>query len=162
MATMNFMKVDAADGDSNDAGHKNWLDIEPFSISASNQGSFAIGSGGNVGGADHHDLTIHAVLDKAMPVIFYQLASGDTIPKVTLHACKMSAKKQVVFQSVELTNVMFTGISTGSGTSANGQPMVSYTLTYESIKKEYTPLNADGTPGAKVTAGWNAATNKKL
>ncbi|MBS0315384.1 MAG: type VI secretion system tube protein Hcp [Proteobacteria bacterium] len=162
MATMNFMKVDGADGDSNDQGHKNWIDIEPFSISASNQGSFAIGSGGNVGGADHHDLTIHAVLDKAMPVIFYQLATGDTVPTVKLEACKMSNKKQVVFESVELKNVMFTGINTGSGTSANGQPMVTYTFTYESIKKEYTPLKADGNPGAKVTAGWNAAKNIKL
>ncbi len=162
MATMNFMKVDGADGDANDSGHKNWIDIEPFDIGASNQGSFAVGGGGNVGGADHHDLHINAVLDKAMPEIYYKLACGDIVPSVKLHACKMSGKTQVNFKEVTLTNVMFTSIGTGSGMSADGLPTVSYGITYEQIKIEYTPLKADGSPGAKVTQGWNAATNKKI
>ena len=162
MASMNFMKVAGADGDANDDGHKNWIDIEPFGISASNQGSFSVGGGGNTGGADHHDININAVLDKAMPEIFYKLASGDVVKEVKLEACKMSNKKQVVFKTVTLTNVMFTSISTGSGASSEGYPMVGYTMTYEQIKQEYTPLTADGNAGAKVTQGWNAATNVKI
>lgn len=162
MASMNFMKVAGADGDSNDDGHKNWIDIEPFGISASNSGSFSVGGGGNTGGADHHDININAVLCKAMPEIYYKLASGDVVGEVKLEACKMSNKKQVVFKTVTLTNVMFTGISTGSGASAEGYPMVSYQMTYEQIKQEYTSLTADGNAGPKVTQGWNAATNKKV
>lgn len=162
MASMNFMKVDGADGDANDAGHKNWIDIEPFSISASNAGSFSVGGGGNTAGADQHDLNIDAVLCKSMPEIFYKLACGDIVSEVKLQACKMSNKKQVIFSTITLKNVMFTGFSTGSGASAEGYPMVQYTMTYESLKKEYTPLTADGNPGATVTAGWNAATNKQL
>ena len=162
MASMNFMKVAGADGDSNDDGHKKWIDIEPFGISASNQGSFSVGGGGNTGGADHHDIHISAVLCKAMPEIYYKLASGDTVGEVKFEACKMVNKKQVVFKTVTLTNVMFTSISTGSGSSAEGYPMVQYGVTYEQIKQEYTPFNADGSPGAKVTQGWNAATNVKL
>ncbi len=162
MASMNFMKVTGAAGDSSDAGHKGWCDIEPFGISASNAGSFSVGSGGNTAGADHHDININAVLCKAMPEIFYKLASGETVAEVKLEACKISNKKQVVFKTVTLTNVMFTGISTGSGMSAEGYPMVSYQMTYEQIKQEYTPLKADGSPGAKLTQAWNAATNKKI
>jgi type VI protein secretion system component Hcp len=97
-----------------------------------------------------------------MPEIYYKLASGDIVSEVKLEACKMSNKKQVVFKTVTLKNVMFTGISTGSGASAEGYPMVSYQMTYEQIKQEYTSLNADGNPGPKVTQGWNAATNTKV
>jgi type VI secretion system secreted protein Hcp len=162
MATMNFMKVDGADGDAQDKGHKDWIDILPFDIGASNQGSFGVGSGCNVGGADHHDLHISAILDKAMPVIFYKCASGDTVPTVTFHACKMANKVQVPFQTITLTNVLFTSINTGSGSSGEGLQLVDYGITYEQMKIEYTPISADGAKGATVSAGWNAATNKKL
>lgn len=162
MATMNFMKVDGAPGDAQDAGHKDWIDILPFDVGASNQGSFGVGSGGNVGGADHHDLHISAILDKAMPVIYYKCASGDVVPTVKFDACKMSGKKQVVFQTITLTNVMFTSINTGSGSSGEGLPLVDYGITYEQMKVDYTPIKADGSAGATVSAGWNAATNKKL
>jgi type VI secretion system secreted protein Hcp len=161
MATFNFMKVAGADGDSQDDGHKNWLDIEPFSMSASNQGSFAIGSGGNTGGSQMHDLTINAVLDKAMPVMYNKIATGDVTSEVKLEACKMSGKQQVPFQTVTLKNVYFTGLSTGSGTSANGQPMVTYSMCYEECKVEYQAVGNDGKKAAKTESGWNAKKNEK-
>jgi type VI secretion system secreted protein Hcp len=161
MATMNFMKVAGADGDSQDAGHTGWLDIEPFTMSASNQGSFAIGSGGNTGGSQMHDLTINAVLDKAMPVIYNKISTGDVVSELKLEACKMVGKQQVAFKTITLKNVYLTGLSTGSGSSADGQPMVTYSMCYEEAKVEYQAVSNDGKKAAKTENAWNAKQNQQ-
>jgi type VI protein secretion system component Hcp len=105
MAISNFMQWGGAPGSAQDVGKTGWLNIEPFQLSASNRASFAVGSGGGNDGADLHDMHIVAVLDKAMPVIFNKMATGDVTSEVKLAACKMVGKQQVDYQVVTLKNV---------------------------------------------------------
>jgi type VI protein secretion system component Hcp len=160
MAGMQFCRIDGAPGDAKDQGFSGCLNIEPVSINASNQGSFSVGGGGNVGGGGRPSgLSINAVMCKATPEIFKKIVSGDVTPKVEIISCKMVGKQQVVFQKATLTNVYFTQLDIGSGTSSEGLPMASFGCEYEKIKLEYTPVSNTGAKGATTTAEWDAMKN---
>ena len=162
MALMNFMEVEGAPGDANDSAHKNWCDIEPFDISVSHTGTYAVGGGGGSGGADLHDLSIQALIDKAYPVIFNMMCTGHIVPKVTLHRSVMSNKKSIPVDTVKLTKVKFTSVGMGSGKSSDGLPMVTYGITFEQFEVGNTAIDGAGNAKAAVMGGWNAATNKKV
>ena len=163
MAMMNFLKIADAPGDSQNSVHANTIDIEPFSVSASNGGSYAVGSGGGAAGANHDDMHITALLDKGFPVLFQKCAQGDIIPEINFFACKMVGKTQVNFLKVTLKKVQVTAVDiSSSGGSTDGLPTVSYGFAYQEILKEYTPVDENGKVGAVATIGWNAAKNVKL
>ena len=163
MAMMNFMEIADAPGDSQNSAHPNTIDIEPFSISASNGGSYAVGSGGGAAGASHDDMHITALLDKGFPVLFNKCAQGDIVSEIKFFACKMVGKIQVDFVKVTLKKVQVTAvdISSSSG-STDGLPTVSYGFAYQEITTEYTPVDENGKVGAVATVGWNVAKNTKV
>ncbi len=161
MAGMNFCRIAGAPGDAQDQGFSGCLNIEPVSINATNQGSFSAGKGGNVGGGGRPSgLNINAVMCKATPEIFKKIVSGDVTPTVEIISCKMVGKQQVVYQKATLTNVYFTSLDIGSGTSAEGLPMASFGCEYEEIKLEYTPVDNSGKKGATTSMVWKTMQNQ--
>lgn len=67
MGVAMFMKVDGVTGESADAQHKGWTDIQSFTWGASQPGAMASGSGGNAGKASFNDLVVAAYMDKGHP-----------------------------------------------------------------------------------------------
>ncbi|MBY4766533.1 Hcp family type VI secretion system effector [Burkholderia ambifaria] len=163
MGVAMFMKVDGVTGESADAQHKGWTDIESFTWGASQPGAMASGSGGNAGKASFNDLVVAAYMDKGAPAIIKNCASGKHLPKVEISACKTGGSQiefmRVTLQEVLVTSAQVAGIDPGD---AADRLMMHYGFQAAKVKKQYWQQNDNGGKGAEVSIGWNIKENTEM
>jgi len=73
-----FLKLDKIEGESQDAKHKNEIQVESFSWGVSQQGSFDAGGGGGSGRASFQDFHFVMKVNKASPKLMLACASFQT------------------------------------------------------------------------------------
>lgn len=88
MAVDMYLKVESINGESKDAQHKDWTDIQSFSWGATQPGSMATGGGGGTGKASFNDLYVVARIERSAPAILKHCATGKHLGKVELSICK--------------------------------------------------------------------------
>jgi type VI secretion system secreted protein Hcp len=71
-----FLKIDGIDGESQDAKHKNEIDLESFSWGATQGGTMAFGGGGGAGKVQMQDFHFVMRVNKASPKLFLACANG--------------------------------------------------------------------------------------
>lgn len=117
MGVAMFMKVDGVTGESADAQHKGWTDIQSFSWGASQPGAMASGSGGNAGKASFNDLVVAAYMDKGATAIIKNCANGKHLSSVEISACKTGGSQiefmRVTLQEVLVTSAQIAGVDPG-------------------------------------------------
>jgi type VI secretion system secreted protein Hcp len=155
-----FLKLDGIVGESLDRVHKDEIEVQSFSLGVSNSGSTQIGGGTGTGRASFSDLSLSATLSKASPALALACASGQRITKATL-TFRTSGATPVEVYTVVLENVLVSSVST-TGTADDGRPNEAYSLNYGSIVWKYTPIQANGSPGTSISAGWNITQNRKI
>ena len=74
-----YMKIDAIPGESHDAAHQGWIDVESFSWGATQAAARTAGQGCSL-----HSLTFTKRLDKASPMLAQAALTGQPIPNLTL------------------------------------------------------------------------------
>src|SRR5690348_30150 len=94
MAVDMFLKFDNIKGESQEEGHKDWIEIESFSWGLSQTGSFGTGGGGGAGKASLHDLSFTHRLDKASPQLMLACCTGKHIPSAVLAVSKATEGKK--------------------------------------------------------------------
>ncbi|WP_293504530.1 type VI secretion system tube protein Hcp [Roseateles sp.] len=105
-----FLQIDGLQGDSTDARHKDWIDIESFSW-----GLTLATSGGSVGKATFSDLAWTQAVDSSTPAWFLDVATGKHIRTTTLDVVKAGEGGASFFQMI-FTDTVGTGLRiTGSG-----------------------------------------------
>lgn len=184
MATVDyFLKIDGIEGESQDAKHKNEIDIESFSWGETNSGSAAHGGGAGAGKVSAQDFRFVMRFNKASPKLFLATASGEHLKQAILTARK-AGKEQADFLKWTLTDCLVTSYQTGANTVAvtesvggtgepspevtagrnagSGEPVDEFSLDFARLEVSFTTQNADGRPGAVETAGWNFSANKKV
>ena len=87
MAIDMFLQVDGAKGESADANHSGFSDVQSLSWGAS-QAAAISGGGSGSGKVSFSDLTVSAALDSATPAILKMCSSGKHIPNVKISICK--------------------------------------------------------------------------
>ena len=149
-ASMDFhLLLEGVPGESTVTGHAGEIYIDSFST--------AVTRGGGVQ-ATFSDLSFSKQLDKASPLLMLKCAQGATIPKAVL-TCRTSLEaKPVPFYVIRLTGVKVTQVTTGGG-AGGSRPTESFSLSYETIEWEYTPMNQSGGTLPVVKANWNLLTN---
>jgi type VI secretion system secreted protein Hcp len=154
-----FMKVDGAPGESRNAKHKDWTDLESFNWGASQPSTMHVGGGGGAGKVSFQDCTAVAPVDKSYPALLIKCASGEHISKVEVAASKAGGD-EVEFFKVTLEDVIVTGVNvTGSQGAVT---MVTYSFQAGKVKSEYSVQTDKGTKGATSEFGWNIKENKKI
>jgi type VI secretion system secreted protein Hcp len=159
MASDFFLKLDGITGESTDAGYTGQIEIESFSIGASQAAMSSTSAVGGLTGAraDLTDLSISKSLDKSSPTLFNYCTTGKHIKTATICVCGANEAKEVYLQ-YDLTDVVISSIST-SGASGGVRPSESVSLRFATITVSYTPYASDGTKGATVKAMWNTVKN---
>ncbi len=154
-----FIKFEGVDGESQDAEHKSWSDLDAFSHSISRPS--AESGSTRTSGAVFHDFTISKELDKSSIKLQESASTGKFFPKVDIHITANTGEGRVTYYAYELTNVMVTSYSiSGSGTS--GQvPMEQVSLNFDAIKVTYTEIGKDGGEKGKVEYSWNLVEGSK-
>lgn len=163
MGVAMFMKVDGVTGESADAQHKGWTDIQSFTWGASQPGAMASGSGGNAGKASFNDLVVAAYMDKGAPAIIKNCANGKHLSSVEISACKTGGTQvefmRVTLQEVLVTSAQVAGIDPGD---VADRLMMHYGFHAAKVKKQYWQQNDNGGKGAEVTVGWNIKENTEM
>jgi type VI secretion system secreted protein Hcp len=158
MAVDYFFRIAGIEGESTDAKHKGWIDVESWSWGETNSGSAHSGAGGGAGRVTAEDLSFTTRVSKASPKLFLACASGQHFKEATLVARK-AGKQLQDFLTWTFTDVLVNGYHTG-GTEIG--PMDQVSLNFAKAKVEYRAQKADGSLETAVTAGWDFKSNTKV
>lgn len=157
MAYAMYMKVEGVDGDSTDAAHQKWIEVESYAHAVSQApGGSLSGQGALTGGkADHQDFSITKRLDSASPILFLKCCSGEAIPEVTLEICRATGAKTTFMKYVFKPCIVASICPSGSGKGEDPLPMEQVSFRYGEIDLSYTPTTAKGETGAAVESKWS-------
>jgi type VI secretion system secreted protein Hcp len=159
MAADYFLQITGIAGESTDAKHKGWLDVESWTWGETNPVTAPAGSGAGAGKVQLQDFHFTTGVSKASPALFLACASGQHMKEAKLAAVKAGAMQQE-FLTWTFSDVLVTGYQTGG--AAGDLVTDSVSLAFSTVKVEYKAQKADGSLDAAVTAGWDAKANKKV
>src|SRR5205814_593149 len=146
-----FLKIDGIPGESQDAKHKDEIQVLSFSFGESEAGTMAFGGGGGAGKVQMQDVHFMMNVHKASPKLFLSCATGEHIKKATLPARK-AGKDQQDYLTVNFSDLLVSSVQTNGDAHANSLPVDSVALNFSRIEWDYKLQKADGSvvPGAKV------------
>jgi type VI secretion system secreted protein Hcp len=154
-----FLQITGVAGESRDAKHKGWIDVEAWSWGETNAAPVSPGSGSSAGRVSIQDLSISTRFSKASPQLFLACATGQHLKEAKLVAVHSGAMQQE-FLTWTFSDVLVSSYQTGGAGGDLVTDQVS--LNFAKLKVEYKAQNPDGSLGAAVTAGFDVKTNKKL
>jgi type VI secretion system secreted protein Hcp len=155
MAVDMFLQVDGVKGESADANHAGFIDIQSLSWGASQAASIS-GGGAGSGKVSFTDLTISAPMDSATPTLLKFCSSGKHIAKIKVSVCK-SGGTQVEYSTIVLSDVLVTGTQF-VGTSGEAMS-VNYSFQAAKVEHHYWVQGKDGSKGAESQMGWDVKQN---
>ena len=160
-AVFGFIKIGDLKGESADARHKDWIDVQSWAWGMANHGSGQIGSGSGTGKGSVHDFQFTKFVDTSSADLARQLLSGKHFPKATFELCKVSGGSPIVYYRVEFDQVFISGMSFG-GAGDGGSFTESVTFNFRKYKASYTMQREDGSSGPTSTYGWDVAQNTEM
>ena len=89
-----FLKIEGIPGESQDAKHKDEIQVLSFSFGESQSGTMAFGGGGGAGKVQMQDFHFMMNVNKASPKLFLACACGEHIPSAILTARKAGKEQQ--------------------------------------------------------------------
>jgi type VI secretion system secreted protein Hcp len=163
MAYDAFMQVKGIDGESQDDGHKNWIEILHFEFAAHQPAGGSRSSSGAASGerVNVSDVSISKLVDKASPKLFLACCNGEHIPEVTIHLCR-AGKDKVKYLEYKLSDVIISSYAP-SGAAGGGDPVPTEQLTFNPGKLEVVYTATDpktGKTAGDVKAHWDLVANK--
>lgn len=155
-----FLKIEDIKGESNDAKHRDEIEILSWSFAEANSTSLSSESGGTAGKVVMQDFQFVAPISKASPLIFVAVAAGEHFPEAILTGRK-SGGDQVEFLKWTLSDVLFSSYKE-AGENDDALPLDSFSINFAKIEFEYKVQNADGSIGETVRRGWDLKSSKKV
>lgn len=144
-----FLKIDGIPGESQDAKHKDEIQVLSFSFGESQAGTMAFGGGGGAGKVQMQDFHFMMNVNKSSPTLFLRCATGEHIKSATLTARK-AGKDQQDYLKVTLTDILVSSFQTNGDAHANSLPVDAVSLNFATVEIEYKPQNVDGSLGGAV------------
>lgn len=158
MAVNYFMKVNGVNGESADANHKSYIDVQSVSWGASQAASIS-GGGAGSGKVSFSDLTITATMDAATPTLLKFCSSGKHIDAITVEMVKASGSDGgMVYSTIVLKDVLVTGTQF-VGTSGGEAMAINYSFQAAKVEHHYWAQGKDGSKGAETQMGWDVKQN---
>jgi type VI secretion system secreted protein Hcp len=161
MAIVMFLKIDGIPGESTDARHPGEIDILSYAWGESQPAGASSGGGGaGASKVTMQEFQFAMRVNKASPKLFLACASGTHIRNAVL-TIRHSGTNPIDFLKWTFTDIVVG--SYHSGATAPGElPTDQFSLRFAKIETEYIPVNANGTPGAPIKAGWDVAANRPV
>jgi type VI secretion system secreted protein Hcp len=155
-----FLQIDGIEGESTDAKHKGWIDVESWSWGEAQAGTLHTGGGGGAGKVAFQDFHFVTKVSKASPKLFLACASGQHLKEARFVA-RRAGKEQQEYLTWTFSDLLVSSYQTGGTEQSTMPPLDSISLHVTKAKIEYRPLKADGSLDAPISAGWDSSTNKK-
>jgi type VI secretion system secreted protein Hcp len=150
-----FLKLTGIKGGSNDAKHKDEIDVDSFAWGAAMLDSGALGAGAGAGKAQVQDLSITARASVASPLLFQACVSGQHLKDAVFSVRQAGGSE---FLRILMTDVVVSSYQIGGHEVE--QPLDQVTLGFGKVTIEYRPMKPDGSAGPAVTATWDRRSGK--
>jgi type VI secretion system secreted protein Hcp len=149
-----FMQVPGVPGDSTDASHQGWIDVQAWQVGFQNPHALSSATGGNPS-IGTFDATLS--YSQASPLLLQALATGQHLGTVEVDLVKASGTgTEVTYLKIVLSNAAITTIGDG-GSAAEISPTENIGIQASQLSATYTPQNADGSAGTPVSFCYNFA-----
>ena len=155
-----FLLLSDIRGESQDAQHKDWIEVESWSIGATQTGTSATGGGGGAGKVSFQDFHFVMPMSIASPLIMSACATGKHYPEARFVCRKDPGKNDYLRMS--FTDVLISSYQTGGSSSGGSSPRDQISFSFSKISQEYLPLRSDGSLGVSVQFGWDLKGNRSL
>jgi len=142
MAMSIFARIGTIKGESQDAKHKDEIDVLSWSWGVSQSGIAGHGGGGGAGKASFHDFNFTHHVDKASPLVMKACATGQHISDATITVRK-AGKGQQEYLIIKMTDILVTSVST-SVSAEGGTTIESVVIAFAKVDLEYKPQKPDG------------------
>ena len=142
MAMSIFARLGAIKGESQDARHKDEIDVLSWSWGVSQSGTAGHGGGGGAGKVSFHDFTFTHHVDKASPPVMKACATGQHISDATITVRK-AGQGQQEYLIIKMKDILVTSVST-SVSAEEGTTIESVVLAFAKVDLEYKPQKPDG------------------
>ena len=159
MAVSIFARIGTIKGESQDAKHKDEIEVLSWSWGVSNPGTMSHGGGGGEGKASFHDFTFIHHIDKASPVLMKSCATGEHIKDATITVRK-AGKGQQEYLVITMTDVLVTSVSESVSAEENATTE-GVSLVFAKVDLEYKPQKPDGSLDAGIHFKFDLKTNKE-
>jgi type VI secretion system secreted protein Hcp len=143
-----FLKIEGVDGESTNATHRGWIDIQSWSWGVSQMGSGGAGGLGPFGRLTGH-VTLIKRIDKATPLLFKRCSDGTVMPLATIELARLGGGQ--TYLKYELKEVLVSSIAHGD-MDGDGLPEETITLDFTGTKLTYTQFDASGKPVGQISA----------
>ncbi|TFW30521.1 Hcp family type VI secretion system effector [Massilia horti] len=161
MAIDAYLQIEGIKGESMDDKHKNWIEIShvTWSIHQPRAASLSTAGGHTSGRSELSNLTFKKLADLSSPILQQHCAMGRTIPKARIEFMRADGVgKPVNYYTIELENVMISGVTPNSGDGGIITEQVH--LAYSKMKWTYTKQSIKGGAEGSTAGGWDCAANK--
>jgi len=156
-----FLKITDIKGESTDDKHSGEIELESWSLGASNAASFSSGGGGGSGKVLLQDLHIVKKYCQASVPLFVGCATGKHFAEATL-VCRKAGGKQEEFLKIKLTDVLISSYQSGGSGHSDILPMDQVALAFAKIEFAYKAQKGDGSLGGEAVGGWDQKKNIKV
>jgi type VI secretion system secreted protein Hcp len=159
MALNIFIKMDSIKGESQDAKHKDEIDVLSWSWGLEQSGAISPGpgGGGGAGKVSVHNLAITKHIDIATPQLMLACANGKHI-KEALLTVRRPNPNQIEFVRIKMNDVMVSSVSTSG--SSDDSIAEDVALNFSKVQIEYVQQKPDGSTGQTSQFKWDFQANK--
>ncbi len=159
MAQDIFLNLTGIAGESQDASHKDEIEVMSWEWAMHQASSMHSGSGGGAGKATVSDLVFDHRIDRASPNLLKYCLTGKHIDSATLVVRKAGGSPLEYFK-LTMGDVIVTGVAPViKETMPTGMEEVS--LSFARVKQEYVLQNRQGGSGGTVTASFDIQHNRE-
>ena len=158
MAASIFARIGAIKGESQDAKHKDEIEVLSWSWGVSHSGTLSQGGGGGAGKASFQDLNFTHHVDKASPLLMNTCATGEHIKEATITVRKAGQGPQE-YLVIKMMDVLVTSVSTSVSVEGDGA-VEGVALAFAKVDLEYKPQKQDGSLAAGIHFKYDLKANK--
>lgn len=157
-----FLNIDGIRGESQDAQHKDWIDIESWSWGESNTGNQSVGGGGGAGKTSPQDFHFVMRMSIASPSILRRCSTGEHIQVALLECWKDTGKTQYDYLKILFQEVFISSYQTSSSGQNSVGSMDQISFNFAKILLEYRQLQSNGTVGGPAQFGFDYKQNQSM
>lgn len=155
-----YAKFDGVPGESLDANHKDWIELDSMSWGLHKA---MAGATGQRGETTVEDIMVTKKLDKASPKLAEAMCAGQVFKEVEIHLCgAYSSGGSQTFLVITLKDVIISSYKVEGSAWSNAVPTESISLNFTKIEETYTEYSTSGTAEGQTEYGWDIVQNAVL
>jgi type VI secretion system secreted protein Hcp len=149
-----YMKVDGAEGDVTETGHKQWIELldARWSMSRTIRSAVGIGKNRESSSAYVSEVTVTKYIDAASKGVA-NLAFVGKAKDATIEFTRVDKGSEAVFRSIKLTDSIISGLSNQA--TGSERPTEILTLNFTKIEIKDYDETADGSQGSPSTTTYD-------